>query len=66
MKRSEMELRFRIEQSREAGERLDRIDYVKRNWLALYAADNDIIGDALEAALDSKGEPMSRGRTVSW
>jgi hypothetical protein len=45
-------LRERIACTREAGERLDKLDYIKRLWLAEYAADVDVIGDCLEELLN--------------
>lgn len=60
MLRSEDELRLRIAESRDAGERLDQVNYCGRLWLADYAANNDIIGDALEQMLDTRGEPIAR------
>lgn len=46
------QLRQRIEFARAAGERLDKVDYIGRLWLADYAADIGVIGDCLEELLN--------------
>jgi hypothetical protein len=45
-------LRQRIALIREAGERLDKLNYLNRNWLAGYAGDVDVVSDCLEELLD--------------
>lgn len=46
------ELRRRIARIREAGERLDRVDYFGRNWMGEYAGDVDCVTDCLEEVLN--------------
>lgn len=57
-------LRQRITETREAGERLDKLDYIGRMWLATYAANVDVIGDCLEELLDQGIESVAPYATL--
>lgn len=46
------ELLERVQRYYEASERLDRVDYLGRRWLAEMAGDMDVIADALKALLE--------------
>ncbi len=52
-------LRQRIAEIREAGERLDTLDYLKRLWLADYAGNVDVVSDCLEELLDQGVESVT-------
>jgi hypothetical protein len=52
-------LRQRIARIREDSRRLYKLDFIKRHWLAAYAADADVIADCLEELLNAGVESIT-------